>query len=268
MSCGAACRRLAAKLGADHEYKICVDTAPLLERSYARQAGLGWIGKNTCLINQETRLVVFSGRNPHIARDSSPMPRRPTAAAPARAASTPAPPKPSLPGGYETRFAALHLLLHHRTARRRARGDARAASASTSSAATSARTSALELARADDAASPRSSLAISRRRSKNSPSLTEYEFRRRFAISPVQRAKYAGFCGMSPSRWATAGSKNSAQPLEHLAAFPNPLVAEHARWALGQLARTFARRSPKSLLKTAIDPTPQNFDTIFSRPNG
>jgi epoxyqueuosine reductase len=34
------------------EYKICVDTAPLLERSYARQAGLGWIGRNTCLINE------------------------------------------------------------------------------------------------------------------------------------------------------------------------------------------------------------------------
>jgi epoxyqueuosine reductase len=34
------------------DYKICLDTAPLLERSYAREAGLGWIGKNTCLINQ------------------------------------------------------------------------------------------------------------------------------------------------------------------------------------------------------------------------
>lgn len=58
-----ALEQLAHKLAAveQHQWKICVDTAPALERSYARQAGLGWIGRNTCLINEPLGSWFFLG---------------------------------------------------------------------------------------------------------------------------------------------------------------------------------------------------------------
>ena len=35
------------------KWKICVDTSPLLEKAWAEESGLGWIGKNSNLINKK-----------------------------------------------------------------------------------------------------------------------------------------------------------------------------------------------------------------------
>lgn len=43
------------------EIRACVDSAPILERDFAQLAGLGWFGKNTCLIDTKRGSWFFIG---------------------------------------------------------------------------------------------------------------------------------------------------------------------------------------------------------------
>ncbi len=52
--------RIAAKVG-PFGYRAFVDSAPVLERALARDSGLGWIGKHTCLINRDAGSWFFLG---------------------------------------------------------------------------------------------------------------------------------------------------------------------------------------------------------------
>ena len=51
---------LAARIG-PFGYRVCVDSAPVLEKALAREAGLGWIGKHTNLLARDAGSWFFLG---------------------------------------------------------------------------------------------------------------------------------------------------------------------------------------------------------------
>ena len=52
--------RIAEEIG-PFGHRVFVDSAPVLERALARNAGLGWIGKHTCLIDKDGGSWFFLG---------------------------------------------------------------------------------------------------------------------------------------------------------------------------------------------------------------
>lgn len=218
-------------------YKVCVDTAPLLERSLARQAGLGWIGKNTCLINQWQGSWFFLGElitsldielNEHEAASRCGTCSRCIDACPTAAIV------PTGANGYQVdaRLCISYLTIELKSSMeeglRSALGNhvfgcdicqdvcpwnGRAAQTE-------------EIGFAPrDMAPPLEKLAR----------LTETEFRAMYRGTPIERAKYRGFLRNVAVAMGNSGAERFREPLRGLALSRDDIVAEHARWALGRL---------------------------------
>jgi epoxyqueuosine reductase len=229
---------LVARVGSAYQWRACVDTAPLLERSYARLAGLGWIGRNTCLINQQAGSWFFLGElltSLEIAPDA-PAPdrcgtcRRCIDACPTSAIV------PSQAGGPEYTVDS-RLCISYFTI------ELRGSIPESSRAGMGAHVFGCDICQdvcpwnRRAPATPDSSLAPR----EFAPSLerlaavSEQEFRAMFRGSPVTRARYTGFLRNVAVAMGNSGLEALRAPLEKLAALPDPLIAEHARWALTRL---------------------------------
>ncbi|HEV3201361.1 MAG TPA: tRNA epoxyqueuosine(34) reductase QueG [Bryobacteraceae bacterium] len=226
------------RMGGPVESKICVDTAPLLERSYARAAGLGWVGKNTCLINQQSGSWFFLGEllmSIEIEPDAPPPDRCGTCTRCIDACPTGA----ILPTGGKTAGATVdsRLCISYLTI------ELRGAVPEQLREGMGSHVFGCDICQdvcpwnrrapvtSDAAFQPRHYAPPLEKLAR----LTEQEFRSMFQGTPVTRARYSGFLRNVAIAMGNQGLERFRRPLEKLAASPDPLVAEHARWGLRQL---------------------------------
>jgi epoxyqueuosine reductase len=224
---------LRARTAGPFDSKICVDTAPLLERSYARAAGLGWIGKNTCLINQQSGSWFFLGEllvSLEIPPDSPPPDRCGTCTRCIEACPTAA----ILPSGIDSRLCISYLTIELRGAIPEPQRSALGANIFGCDICQDVCPWNRRAPVTDEPAfaprhfaPPLEKLAA----------LTEDEFHAMFRGSAVKRAKYAGFLRNVATAMAASRLQKFRPALEKLAESSDALVSEHAKWGLQQLAR-------------------------------
>ncbi|HKW66679.1 MAG TPA: tRNA epoxyqueuosine(34) reductase QueG [Terriglobales bacterium] len=211
-----------------------VDTGPLVERVYAKYAGVGWIGKNTCIINQRLGSWLFLG----VILTSLEL--APDLPAPDRCGSCTrcieACPTQALTAPYQldSNRCISYLTIEKRGAipegMRAGMGRHlfgcdicqdvcpwnRKAQANT-----------------EPELQPRPELV--------NPALewlaemTASQFAEVFRGSPVRRAKLSGLRRNAVIAMGNSGDAKFAATLKKLSSDPDPVVAEHARWALEKI---------------------------------
>jgi len=247
------------------ETRVFVDTGPVVERAFARFSGIGWMGKNTCIINESKGSWFFLG----VVLTSLELP--PDLPAPDRCGSCTAcleacptgalvepyvmdasrcisyltiELKGSIPEAYRAAIGAnifgcdicQDVCPWNLKSRSR---ESEVSSQETSFRPLSVSTTKLETGNSKSAASPQplapSPCSLFHPPLEDLASLTEDDFRRVFARSPLRRAKYRGWLRNLCVAMGNSGDRRFIPWLEGVSQQPDPIVSEHARWALDRL---------------------------------
>ena len=233
----AAIREAAEERGLCIETRSYVDTGPILERVYARHAGIGWIGKNTCIIHQKLGSWLFLG----VVLTSLNLPA--DIPAPDRCGSCTrcidACPTHAIlePGKLDARLCIAYLTIEKRgeipEALRPAMGHhvfgcdiCQDVCPWNNKAGNAPPTPLPEF-------QPQEGLYHPELRHLAQMDIEAY--RRAFRGSPVKRAKYSGLRRNVAIAMGNSGNRDFVRDLEELARDSDPVVAEHAAWALEKL---------------------------------
>ncbi|MGA7648640.1 MAG: tRNA epoxyqueuosine(34) reductase QueG [Terriglobales bacterium] len=220
-------------------FRSYVDTGPLIERVYAKYAGIGWIGKNTCIINQKLGSRLFLGviltsldfTACQIA--SLPAPdrcgtcTRCIVACPTQAIVA--------PGELDARLCISYLTIEKRG---NIPEDLRPAMGRHVFGCDICQ----DVCPWNRKAPVTSAPEFEPREGLVNPALNwlaemqPEEFREVFRGSPVRRAKLSGLRRNAVVAMANSSNKRFVPTLKKLSEDPDPVVAEHARWAIAKLS--------------------------------
>jgi epoxyqueuosine reductase len=241
--------RLAAEAG-PFRSRIYVDTGPIVERAYAAAAGLGAWGKNTCLLHPEHGSWFFLGE---VVTDLELAPDAPRAdMCGSCTACLDACPTGALPAAYvldATRcISYLTIEVKGAIPEDRREGIGRHAFGCDIC---------QDVCPWNRRRRHRGTAAFEPRPGLQAPDLAELAglddaaFRERFRKSPLKRAKRRGLLRNVAVALGNAGDPARRPVLESLAEDADPVVREHARWALGRLdPATRGTRGPGPEKKT------------------
>lgn len=231
--------RLSETLRVSFEWKICVDTAPLMERACARRAGLGWIGNNTCLINQQQGSWFFLGElltSLELEPDAPPPERCGTCTRCIDACPTGAIVATGLSDGprwmVDSRRCISYLTIELRNA---VPEEHRGRIGHNVFGCDICQDVCPWNRKAPVTQEPAFAPAHFAPPLERLAGLTPEQFRGLFRNTPVSRAKHRGFLRNVAIAMGNSRLSRFRRPLEKLAESPDALVAGHARWALGRL---------------------------------
>jgi epoxyqueuosine reductase len=212
------------------DYKLCVDTAPLLERSYAREAGLGWIGKNTCLINQGKGSWFFLAEILTSLELEAGIPAPDRCGTCTRCIDA-CPTVAITPEGLDARLCIAYLTIELRSEipehLRPMMGNHIFGCDICQDVCPWNRRAPVNR---DEAFAPRHFAPPLERLA----ALTESEFKEMFRGTPIERARYRGFLRNVCIAMGNQPREEYRARLEELSRSEDALIAEHAAWALGR----------------------------------
>ena len=223
--------------------RVCVDTAPIIEREYAQKAGIGWIGKNTNLIHWRSGSWYFLAEVlVNIALESDTPELRGSCGTCTRcieACPTDAIIEPNL---LDSRLCISYLTIELKESIPKALRP--------------------EIGNwifgcdICQEVCPWNSKAVSTTEPGFQPhdgnfvpkllslvGMTQEEFSRRFKGSPIKRAKRRGFLRNVLVAIGNWGSQRAVPALKDALADDEPLVRGHAAWALGRIGGDAAKRT-------------------------